>query len=312
MAIALTLLIAYLGGQSMALAWYAALLLAFILGLLMYFDGRRYIGRLRLARTIHAHLGALPEALPAPLDALDAENQALIRALTAQYAEVSRTLEAAQNENLSYYTLWVHQIKTPIAAMRLVLQGSAAEEADVLRQELFKVERYAELALQYVKLREIANDLVIERCDLARIVRACVRKYGLLFVYKGLSVEIAPLEGTAVMSDAKWLGFILEQLLSNAVKYTNAGGVKVYLEKGCLVIEDSGIGIRAEDLPRIFEKGYTGYNGRVDTRASGVGLYLSRQVADALAIRMAVRSEPGRGTRVTLAFPDADTFRFRE
>ena len=140
----------------------------------------------------------------------------------------------------------------------------------MLKQELFKVERYAELALQYLKLSDIANDLVIERCDLGRIVRESVKKYGLLFVYKGLSAEIAPLD-LAVVSDAKWLGFILEQLISNAVKYTNAGGVKIFAENGCLVIEDSGIGIRAEDLPRIFEKGYTGYNGRVDTRASGVG-----------------------------------------
>ena len=300
MAIALTLLIAYLGGQSMALAWYTAAILGFLLALLLYFDGRRYIGRLRLMRTIRTHLGALPEALPAPQDALEGACQAIVRALAQGHQEASRALEAAQNENLTYYTLWVHQIKTPIAAMRLVL-----------RQELFKVERYAELALQYVKLREIANDLVIERCDLGRIVRESVKKYGLLFVYKGLSVEIAPLAGS-VVSDAKWLGFILEQLLSNAVKYTNEGGVKICMESGRLVIEDSGIGIRPEDLPRIFEKGYTGYNGRVDTRASGVGLYLTRQVADALAIRIDVRSQLGHGTRVALSFPDADTFRFRE
>lgn len=311
MAIALTLLIAYLGGQSMALAWYTAAILAFLLALLLYFDGRRYIGRLRLMRTVRAHLGALPEALPAPQDALEGAYQAVVRALAQGHQEASRALEAAQNENLSYYTLWVHQIKTPIAAMRLVLRENDSAEALVLRQELFKVERYAELALQYVKLREIANDLVIERCDLGRIVRESVKKYGLLFVYKGLSVEIAPLAGS-VVSDAKWLGFILEQLLSNAVKYTNEGGVKVCMESGCLVIEDSGIGIRPEDLPRIFEKGYTGYNGRVDTRASGVGLYLTRQVADALAIRIDVRSQLGHGTRVALSFPDADTFRFRE
>ena len=199
MAVALTLLIAYLGGQSMALAWYTAAILAFLLALLLYFDGRRYIGRLRLMRTVRAHLGALPEALPAPQDALEGAYQAVVRALAG-----------------------------------------------------------------------------------------------------------------SVVSDAKWLGFILEQLLSNAVKYTNEGGVKVCMESGCLVIEDSGIGIRPEDLPRIFEKGYTGYNGRVDTRASGVGLYLTRQVADALAIRIDVRSQLGHGTRVALSFPDADTFRFRE
>ena len=303
--------VAYLGGQSVALGWYTSLMLGFVLLLLLFFDGRRYIARLRLMRTIFTHPGALPEALPVPQDALEKEYQAVIRTLVQRQVETNRALETAQDENLSYYTLWVHQIKTPIAAMRLVLQGSDCAEAGVLRQELFKVERYAELALQYVKLREIANDLVIERCDLGRIVRESVKKYGLLFVYKGLSAEIAPLD-LAVVSDAKWLGFILEQLISNAVKYTNAGGVKIFAENGCLVIEDSGIGIRAEDLPRIFEKGYTGYNGRVDTRASGVGLYLTRQVADALAIRLDVRSVPGRGTRVALAFPDADTFRFRE
>ena len=250
-------------------------------------------------------------ALHRPQDALEGACQAIVRALAQGHQEASRALETAQNENLTYYTLWVHQIKTPIAAMRLVLRENDSAEALVLRQELFKVERYAELALQYVKLREIANDLVIERCDLGRIVRESVKKYGLLFVYKGLSVEIAPLAGS-VVSDAKWLGFILEQLLSNAVKYTNEGGVKVCMESGRLVIEDSGIGIRPEDLPRIFEKGYTGYNGRVDTRASGVGLYLTRQVADALAIRIDVRSQLGHGTRVALSFPDADTFRFRE
>ena len=310
-AMALVPFMAYLGGQDVALGCYVSLILGFLLALLLFVDGRSYVARLRRMRAICAHLEALPEALPEPQDALDLANQAVIRALAAQLAQTSRALEAAQREDLRYYTLWVHQIQTPIAAMRLVLQNGAAQEADVLCQELFKIERYAELALQYVKLREIANDLVIERCALEGIVRACVRKYGLLFVYKGLSLELAPLDGT-VVSDAKWLGFVLEQFLSNAIKYTHAGSVKIYMERGSLVIEDSGIGIRPEDLPRIFEKGYTGYNGRLDTRASGVGLYLARQVADALAIRIAVQSEPGRGTRVTLAFPDADTFRFQE
>ena len=300
MAVALTLLIAYLGGQSMALAWYTAAILGFLLALLLYFDGRRYIGRLRLMRTVRAHLGALPEALPAPQDALEGACQAIVRALAQGHQEASRALEAAQNENLSYYTLWVHQIKTPIAAMRLVLRENDSAEALVLRQELFKVERYAELALQYVKLREIANDLVIERCDLGRIVRESVKKYGLLFVYKGLSVEIAPLAGS-VVSDAKWLGFILEQLLSNAVKYTKEGGITIYFrEPKVLVIEDTGIGIAAEDLPRIFEKGYTGYNGRTGGNASGIGLYLCKRICENLRIGIHAESEVGRGTKMVL------------
>ena len=124
--------VAYLGGQSVALGWYTSLMLGFVLLLLLFFDGRRYIARLRLMRTISMHTGALPEALPAPQDALEKEYQAVIRTLVQRQVETNRALETAQDENLSYYTLWVHQIKTPIAAMRLVLQGSDCAEAGVL------------------------------------------------------------------------------------------------------------------------------------------------------------------------------------
>ena len=151
-AMALVPFMAYLGGQDVALGCYVSLILGFLLVLLLFVDGRSYVARLRQLRAICAHLEALPEALPEPQDALDIANQAVIRALAVQLAQTSRALEAAQREDLSYYTLWVHQIKTPIAAMRLVLQNGAAQEADVLCQELFKIERYAELALQYVKL----------------------------------------------------------------------------------------------------------------------------------------------------------------
>jgi signal transduction histidine kinase len=134
-----------------------------------------------------------------------------------------------------------------------------------------------------------------------------VKKYSLLFVYSKLSARVEPLSKD-VPCDRMWLEFILCQLLSNSVKYTHTGGVRIYMEKGDLVVEDSGIGIRKEDLPRIFEKGYTGYNGRMDTRASGIGLYLVKRTADALGIRINVTSELGKGTRVSLHFPVYDVF----
>ena len=148
---------------------------------------------------------------------------------------------------------------------------------------------------------------MVERCDLNEIAHAAVKKYSLLYIYSKLSVEIGTLSKD-VPCDRMWLGFILEQLLSNSVKYTRSGGVKLYMEGGSLVVEDSGIGIRKEDLPRIFEKGYTGYNGRMDTRASGIGLYLVKRAADALGIAISVTSELGKGTRVMLRFPVFDEF----
>ena len=134
-----------------------------------------------------------------------------------------------------------------------------------------------------------------------------MKKYSLLFVYSKLTAKIEPLQKD-IPCDRMWLEFILGQLLSNSVKYTHTGGVRIYMEQNALVVEDTGIGIRKEDLPRIFEKGYTGYNGRMDTRASGIGLYLVKRTATALGIRVEVASELGKGTRVSLHFPVLDEF----
>ena len=303
------LLTAYLGGQDMALFAYGAGMVSFLFFLVLAADGIHFCRRLRLLRDMEAHLDAIPGSLPAFHNALEEAYGTLLSALGQQSDERRLELERSQADSLAYYTLWVHQIKTPIAAMRLVLQKSNCPEAGVLQQELFKIERYADLALQYIKLQDMAADLVISRCDLNDLVHESVKKYGLLFIYAGLGVDIQPLDRD-VVSDPKWLRFILEQVISNAAKYTRQGGLRVYMDGGRLALADTGIGIRAEDLPRIFEKGYTGYNGRLDGRASGIGLFMAKQAADALGIALEVRSAPGRGTTVYLSFPDGDTFRF--
>ena len=302
------LLLGYLAQQEMVYVRYACIIISFIFACILLSDGARYRRSRRRMDQLRNRTELLPRELPEPMDALCRDYDAVIRALTHENEQL-KTLSLSEHEEMKeYYTLWVHQIKTPISAMRLLLEQEEDERAKLLRQELFKVDQYADLALKFIKLGDISSDLVIERCDLNEIAHAAVKKYSLLFIYSKLSVQIEQLNRN-IPCDRMWLEFILCQLLSNSVKYTHTGGVRIYMEQSALVVEDSGIGIRKEDLPRIFEKGYTGYNGRMDTRASGIGLYLAKRTADALGIRLEVSSELGRGTRVLLHFPVLDEFR---
>lgn len=205
-----------------------------------------------------------------------------------------------------YYAMWSHQIKTPIAAMRLLLQG----EKQPL-EELFKIEQYAEMALHYARLDSLSSDFLFRKQDVYKIVKQAVRKYSILFIGSGLAFNMEEFSCMAV-SDEKWLSFVVEQILSNALKYTPHGSIRIYgldaerrETKGraeFVVIEDSGIGIREEDLPRIFERGFTGYNGRLNQKSTGIGLYLCRQVFDRLAHTIEAESEEGIGTRIILGF----------
>jgi len=301
------LLLGYLAQQDMIYVRYVCVILSFAFVCVLLGDGARYRRSRRRMSLLRARTELLPRELPEPIDALSSDYDALIRALSLKNEHLKTESLCLQEEQREYYTLWMHQIKTPISAMRLLLDAKDDEGARLLRQELFKVDQYADLALKFIKLGDIASDLVIERCDLNEVARAAVKKYSLLFIYSKLTVEMAPLPKD-IPSDRMWLEFILGQLLSNSVKYTHTGGVRIYQEGTALVVEDSGIGIRKEDLPRIFEKGYTGYNGRMDTRASGIGLYLVKRAADALGIRVDVSSELGKGTRVALRFPVLDEF----
>ena len=198
-----------------------------------------------------------------------------------------------------YYTRWSHQIKTPIAAMELLLQE---EPADVraLKRELLKTSQYVEMALSYQRMEGEGNDLVIQRYELRPVVMQAVKKVSPLLIHKHISFSAGDLSGE-VLTDEKWLVFVLEQLLTNASKYTKEGGsVQIGQENGMLVLRDTGIGIRPEDLPRIFEWGYTGYNGRLDKRSTGVGLALVKQVMEMLGNKIEIRSVLGEGTEVFL------------
>lgn len=185
-----------------------------------------------------------------------------------------------------------------------------------MREELFKIEQYAEMALTFQRLEGIAEDLVLQEYNLGDLIRQAVKKYSVLFINKGLGLEFGEMD-YRIVTDEKWFVFCVEQLLSNSIKYTLEGGISLQAERDEAAerirfsIEDTGIGIRAEDLPRIFEKGFTGYNGRLDKKSTGIGLYLCRRIFDHLGIRVKVESEAGGGTRVTLGLLDADTSKMR-
>lgn len=211
-------------------------------------------------------------------------------------------------EMVDYYGMWAHQIKTPIAAMRILIQSGKDYGAfqterklfDALQMELFKTEQYVEMVLSYLKIGDISKDMVLDSCDLERLIRQAVKKYAKLFILQKISLELGNIEEN-ILTDEKWLCFVIEQILSNALKYTPKGSVSIYMKrKGVLAIKDTGIGISAEDLPRVMEKGYTGYNGRKDKESTGIGLYLCKKVMDKLGHSIQIISEPGKGTEVLL------------
>ena len=242
----------------------------------------------------------LPENLPPTNDVAQADYQALLRLLSEQRQTAEAAMDVRYQNMVEYYTVWAHQIKTPIASMRLTLQGEDSEQSRRLSSDLFRIEQYVEMVLAFLRLDSAQSDYVIRSCDLDAIVRQCVKKFAGEFIARRIRLEYEPID-LRVVTDEKWLAFVIEQLLSNALKYTPRGVVRIGTQpQGVLYLRDTGIGIAPEDLPRIFEKGYTGYNGRRDHRASGIGLYLCKRVCRNLGHEITVTSVPGQGTTVYL------------
>ena len=227
------------------------------------------------------------------------------------YEELEKLTQKNRQKNTDmddYYSMWVHQIKTPIAAMNFLLDNEEVDQK-ILQQELFKIERYVEMVLTYIRLDSISSDYVITKINLDEVVKDSVKKYATIFINKKIKLNYVSHE-TMVISDKKWLSFAFEQILGNSVKYSSSGGeitIETYENK--LVIEDNGIGIKEEDLPRIFEKGFTGFNGRYEKKSSGLGLYLCKKTLDKLGHHIEISSKVGEGTRIEITFPKEDTLR---
>ena len=298
--------VVWLSGAGGVLAGYTALLSTFLALLLALPDLRRFALRHRQLSDALKSIRVSDEQLPPPENLIEEDYRQLIRALGEEKQRQASAMDLRMSDMQDYFTLWAHQIKTPIAAMRLILQTKPENSAEEIEGELFRVEQYVEMVLNYLRLDSDSTDFVFRTCALDDIIRQCVRKYAKQFIRKRIRLEY---EGTAlqVLTDEKWLCFVIEQILSNALKYTAAGSIRIFTQGETLVIADTGMGIAPEDLPRVFEKGYTGYNGRTDKKATGIGLYLCKRILNRLGHEISISAQVGKGTRVSIDLSREET-----
>lgn len=280
--------------------WYPAMLCIVLGVIFVVIDFMHVKERHQNLCAVKKLTAAMISELPEAVRIEDADYQAIIEGLREEVSDLHNRTDARYQDMIEYYTVWVHQIKTPIASMRLTLQNEDSELSRRLSSDLFRIEQYVEMVLAFLRLDADSSDYVFEEHELDDIVRQAIRRFSGEFISRKLSLNYQPLHKT-IVSDDKWLSFVVEQILSNALKYTRTGEIRIYMsDEDTLCIRDTGIGIAPEDLPRIFEKGYTGYNGRRDKRASGIGLYLCRRICKNLGIRITAASQAGQGTAIFL------------
>ncbi|MDE5699210.1 MAG: sensor histidine kinase [Lachnospiraceae bacterium] len=331
---------------------YGMLLCGFVTAAAILTGYGRHMESFRQLEQMRENIVAAPDDMKVPEYMYERQYQDCIRAIAQEKDRLQKEMMNRQQDLSEYYSMWVHQIKTPIAALKLLIDeemracldaemdecpdADRVEESDMrvinVRQkqnELFRIEQYVDMALQYTRLGAQTNDFVIERVLLDDAVKPSIYKYAKQFIHKQLRLTYVPQDIKAV-TDKKWLGFVIDQLLSNAVKYTKQGGVTIQVlciaqsddagrrsetkeerkhwyeespaveESVHIIIEDTGIGISADDLPRVCEKGYTGYNGHADQHSTGIGLYLCKAILDKLGHQFLITSEKGRGTRAEI------------
>lgn len=277
-------------------------ILCTLIMLLFFWDGyRKYVRRRETLQQILQNSFLEEKMFPEPFDETERLYQDIVKNFNSLRMKAESGKLRFYEELNDYYTMWVHQIKTPISALRLLLQENKEENKAEL-SELFKIEQYVEMVLGYLRTEDISADMSFQEYELDSLVKEQIHKYARIFVGKKLTLHYEGVE-EYVLTDGKWLGFVIGQIFSNALKYTKQGGISIYMSRDrahTLVIEDTGIGIRPEDLPRVFEKGFTGHNGREDNRATGIGLYLCVKIMKKLNHEITIESIPGKGTKVYL------------
>lgn len=293
--------VAFLYGIPAEPVIYGGILCTFIM-LLFFWDGyRKYVRKKEMLQQILSNSFLEEKMFPEPLDETERLYQEIVKNFNSLRMKAEGGKRRFYEELTDYYTMWVHQIKTPISALRLLLQENKEENKAAL-SELFKIEQYVEMVLGYLRTEDISADMSFQEYDLDGLIKEQIHKYARIFVGKKLTLHYEGVE-EHVLTDGKWLGFVIGQIFSNALKYTKQGGISVYMSPDrahTLVIEDTGIGIRPEDLPRVFEKGFTGHNGREDNRSTGIGLYLCVKIMKKLNHEITIESTPGKGTKVYL------------
>lgn len=295
----------WLGGVPLGAVGYASALCGALILVFGFVDFLRFRNRCAVLKKLRDEITVSADNLPVPQNAIEESYAELIETLFRSRAEIQEHYEQSISDMTDYYTMWAHQIKTPIAAMRLSLAEQDSAESRALTEELTRIEQYVEMVLCYIRLESSDTDYVIKESRLEDIVNAAVRRYSGQFIRKKLTLQMSGLD-CMVLTDEKWLLFVIGQVLSNAVKYTRSGGITISCENYVLKIRDTGIGIASEDLPRIFEKGYTGCNGRSDMKASGLGLFLCRQICGRLGHTITAESSGGTAIIIDLRRSEVD------
>lgn len=316
------LLYMYLIGARKQDVVYAAVLDAILLLITVLVGFFRYSSKVKALSNALKRPVEEQAQLPEATDDVEMLYQRLLENQSIARSESESSAAIRQSQMRDYYSMWVHQIKTPISAMKLLLEAEREElgqlicddeqsqcllpdNMDSFEDELFRIEEYVSMALQYQRVSSTENDFVLEKVSVDGVIRDTIKKYAKIMIRRHIGMNYSG-TGQEVYTDGKWLAFMLEQILSNAIKYTPQGVVTIETaeekDRFFITIKDTGIGIKAEDLPRVFEKGYTGYNGHADKKATGIGLYLCRQMADKLGHTIRMESEIGKGTKVWIGF----------
>ena len=272
---------------------YAFMLLCVLLVVCFFWDYHKYYKKHQTLVTLQSNSNVSLSCNLQDSSLMGEDYHKILVAMKDDHDEYVISSENKMHDLEDYFTMWVHQAKLPIAAMKLLLEDENLSRNEI-KLQLLRMDQYTDMVLAYLRLHSTHTDFLFKELELDDLIRQSIRHFSTEFIRKET--------GDVILSDEKWLVFVLEQILSNSLKYTNENGsISIYMKsKHVLVIEDTGIGISASDLNRVFEKGYTGINGRSDKTASGLGLYLCKNILDMLNHKITIESSVGKGTRVIL------------
>lgn len=221
-----------------------------------------------------------------------------LRRLKESNLELKNRITEEKSQIQEYFLMWIHQMKTPITSVKLLSDSTPNEENfNEIRQNILHIENYSNMALNYLKIINSDADLFITEVDLDDIIRENLRKYSILFIANHIRLNYQP-TNQKVITDAKWFGVMFEQILSNSVKYTKNGEISIAFdtEEYFLEIRDTGIGIKKSDIPKIFQRGYSGFNGKLQEKSTGIGLFLVNRISKKLNAEVKIESDLNAGT----------------
>ena len=215
-----------------------------------------------------------------------------------------------QEDYKEYIELWIHEVKIPIATSKMIIENNKNEVTKSIDEELDKVENYTEQALFYARSNAVEKDYIISKTNLKEIVNGAILKNKTTLLNEKVSIELSNLKEEEVYTDSKWAVFIVNQIIQNAIKYSKKENKKIEIssqeknDKVILYIKDNGIGIKKGEITRVFERGFTGENGRIiGQKSTGIGLYLCKKLCDRLGLGIELNSEKDKGTEVRIIFP---------